>query len=101
IVVDFGARPYMEEATKPRVPARAAQAQAASDDLGGAPRQANKIEVNLKTREPAPGKLGSASASGKQGSAPASQDDTNHKAPRQSAQQPESRRAGSREQPPQ
>src|SRR5262249_42876258 len=48
IVVDFGARPYFDEATKPRVPVRA-QARGASDEHGGAQRQANKIEVNLKT----------------------------------------------------
>jgi serine/threonine protein phosphatase PrpC/tetratricopeptide (TPR) repeat protein len=101
IVVDFGARPYLEEATKPRVPARAAQAQAASDDLGGAPRQANKIEVNLKTREPAPGKLGSASASGKQGSATASQDGANHQAARQSEPQTESRPGAAHSEAPQ
>ncbi|HEU0177085.1 MAG TPA: protein phosphatase 2C domain-containing protein [Blastocatellia bacterium] len=75
IVVDFGARsyaPHTEDATKPRVPARAAQAQAASDEIGGTLRQANKIEVNLKSRESASGKIGSASAGGKQGSAPTS-----------------------------
>jgi serine/threonine protein phosphatase PrpC/cytochrome c-type biogenesis protein CcmH/NrfG len=47
IVVDFGLRPYSEDATKPRVPA---QAQAVSGDLGVAPRQASKIEVNLNSQ---------------------------------------------------
>jgi serine/threonine protein phosphatase PrpC/TolA-binding protein len=69
IVVDFGARQYaQEDATKPRVPAWAAQA--ASDELGVPRRPANKIEVDLKSREPASGKIGSAPAGGKQGSAP-------------------------------
>src|SRR5262245_35006862 len=91
IVVDFGARAYIEEATRPRVPARAAQARGASDDPGGAPRQTNKIEVDLKTRELAPGKRGSASASGKLESAPASQEGASHQAARQSESQTESR----------
>jgi len=56
IVVDFGARSYAptaEDATKPRVPARAAQAQVASDELRGTPRPANKIEVELRSPQPA------------------------------------------------
>jgi len=90
IVVDFGARAYYEEATKPRVPARAAQARGASDELGGPPRQANKIEVDLKMRESASGKIGSASAGGKKGSAPASQEGANYQAARQSEPRAES-----------
>jgi protein phosphatase len=90
IVVDFGARQYYEDATKPRVPARAAQARGASDELGGPPRQANKIEVDLKVRESASGKIGSASAGGKMGSAPASQEGANHQATRQSEPRAES-----------
>ncbi|MBO0724974.1 MAG: protein phosphatase 2C domain-containing protein, partial [Blastocatellia bacterium] len=71
IVVDFGARQYaQEDATKPRGPARAAQAQAAPDELGAPPRPANKIELDLRSRELASGKFGSAAASGKQRSAP-------------------------------
>lgn len=62
IVVDFGARPYAEDATKPRVTVRAAQAKLTTDDLG-ALRPTNKIEVSLKSQEPAPGKFGSAPAS--------------------------------------
>jgi PPM family protein phosphatase len=80
IVVDIGARSYFEDATKPRAPAQAAQAGGASDEFGGGVRQANKIEVSLKTRESASGKLGSASASRKQGSAPASQEGANYQA---------------------
>jgi protein phosphatase len=86
IVIDFGARPYFEDATKPRVPA---QAQVASGELAGAPRQANKIEVNLKSRESASGKLRSASASGKQGSAPALQQSGAHETARPSEPQTE------------
>ncbi len=86
IVVDFGSRQYSEEATKPRVPA---QAQAAPERPGVAPRQTNKIEVNLKSREPASGRLGVASASGKQGSAAASQQSANLQAARQSESQTE------------
>lgn len=89
IVVDFGARPYFEEATKPRVPARAAQARGASDELDGPSRQANKIEVDLKMREPASGKIGPASVGGKKGGA-SSQEGANHQAPRQSEPQTES-----------
>src|SRR5262249_32964967 len=76
IVVDFGARPHPpseEDATKPRISARAAQAKVASDERGGAPRQTNKIEVDLKSHEPSSGKFGSAPASGKHESAPATQ----------------------------
>ena len=90
IVVDFGARPYFEEATKPRVPARAAQARGASDELDGPLRQANKIEVDLKMREPASGKIGPASAGGKRGGATPSQEGANHQAARQSEPQTES-----------
>ncbi|MBO0861343.1 MAG: protein phosphatase 2C domain-containing protein [Chloracidobacterium sp.] len=71
IVVDFGARQYaQEDATKPRAPALAAQAQFASEEFGISPRPANKIEVDLRSREPAAGKIGIAPASGKQGSGP-------------------------------
>jgi protein phosphatase len=65
IVVDFGARSYApqaEDATKPRVTVRAAQARVTSDDLA-AVRQTNKIEVSLKSQEPASERLGSAPAS--------------------------------------
>jgi PPM family protein phosphatase len=52
IVVDFGARPYMEEeATKPRVTMRAAQAKVTEEI--GALRPTHKIEVSLKSQEPA------------------------------------------------
>ncbi|MGH9755081.1 MAG: protein phosphatase 2C domain-containing protein [Blastocatellia bacterium] len=86
IVVDFGSRPYSEEATKPRVPA---QAVGASDRPGEPPRQTNKIEVNLKTRELTSGKLGVAPTSGKQGSASASQQSDTREAARQSESQTE------------
>jgi protein phosphatase len=65
IVVDFGARSYepqLEDATKPRVTVRAAQARVTTDDLA-AVRQTNKIEVNLKSQGPASEKPGSAPAS--------------------------------------
>jgi serine/threonine protein phosphatase PrpC/tetratricopeptide (TPR) repeat protein len=101
IVVDFGARAYFEDATKPRVPARAAQARGASDELGAPPRQANKIEVNLKTREPDSGKIGSAPAVGKKGSAPAPQEGANHQAARQSEPQTESRSGAAQSEAPQ
>src|SRR5215510_7277872 len=101
IVVDFGARAYSDEATKPRVPARAAQARGASDELGGAPRQANKIEVNLKAREPASEKIESASAGGRKGSAPAPQGGANHQAARQSEPQTESRSGAAQSEAPQ
>jgi protein phosphatase len=101
IVVDFGARPYFDEATKPRLPARAAQARGASDELGGAQRQANKIEVNLKTREPASEKIESAPAGGRKGSAPASQGGANHQAARQSESQTESRSGAAQSEAPQ
>jgi len=97
IVVDFGARPYAPhagDATKPRIPAQAAQAQVAYDDLGGTPRQANKIEVDLKSREPASGRFGSAPASGKPGSGQPSQQGQQSPGPqpaRQSEPQTESR----------
>src|SRR5215813_198382 len=69
IVVDFGARQYaQEDATRPRAPAWAAQA--ASDELRVQRRPANKIEVDLKSREPVSKKIGSAPAGGNQGSAP-------------------------------
>jgi TolA-binding protein len=52
IVVDFGARQYMEdEATKPRVTMRPAQAKVTEEI--GALRPTRKIEVNLKSQEPA------------------------------------------------
>ncbi len=52
IVVDFGSRSYSgEEATKPRVPAQAAQARAGAGEIGETPRQAKKIEVNLSQPE--------------------------------------------------
>ncbi len=51
IVVDFGARQYADEATKPRIPAKAAQAQAAPAQQ----RRANRIEVDLKTASGQPG----------------------------------------------
>jgi len=101
IVVDFGARPYFDEATKPRVPVRAAQARGASDEFGGAQRQANKIEVNLKTREPASEKIESAPASGKKGSPPASQGGANHQAARHSEPQTESRSGATQSEAPQ
>lgn len=51
IVVDFGARQYMEEeATKPRGAMRAAQAKVTEEI--GALRPTRKIEVNLKSQEP-------------------------------------------------
>lgn len=86
IVVDFGSRPYSEEATKPRVPA---QAVGASDRSGGTSRQGNKIEVNLRSHESVSGKLGVAPAGGKQGSAPASQQSATREAERQSESQTE------------
>ncbi|MGE0132110.1 MAG: tetratricopeptide repeat protein [Blastocatellales bacterium] len=55
IVIDFGPRRYAEEPTRPRIPAKVAQAQAAP----APPRQANRIEVNLKPSAPASGKRGS------------------------------------------
>jgi len=52
IVVNFGHRQYAEEQTRPRVPAQAAQAQAQA--ASAPPRQANRIEVDLKpTARPA------------------------------------------------
>jgi protein phosphatase len=52
IVVDFGARQYMEEeATKPRATMRAAQARVTEEI--GALRPTGKIEVSLKSQEPA------------------------------------------------
>jgi serine/threonine protein phosphatase PrpC len=51
IVVDFGARQYMEdEATKPRVTMRAAQAKL-TEEIGTL-RPTHKIEVNLKSQGP-------------------------------------------------
>jgi PPM family protein phosphatase len=62
IVVDFGARAYAEDATKPRVTVRAAQAKV-TEEIGATLRQTtNKIEVNLKSQDPATGKLGRAPA---------------------------------------
>ena len=46
IVVDFGRRQSAEEQTRPRIPAQAAQAQAQA--ASAPPRQANRIEVDLK-----------------------------------------------------
>ena len=63
IVVDFGPRPYADEATKPRIPAKAAQARVASNKPAGNPRQSNRIEVNLKSREPASNEPGRQSES--------------------------------------
>jgi cytochrome c-type biogenesis protein CcmH/NrfG len=90
IVVDFGARPYFEDATRPRVSAQAAQAQAATEMLGEAPRHANKIEVNLKSHGSDSGKLHAASAGGKQGNAHASQQSGARETARQSVARTES-----------
>jgi protein phosphatase len=56
IVVDFGARDYVDEPTKPRIPVKAAQAQAAP----APPRQSKRIEVDLK---PADGRSGAGAGS--------------------------------------
>jgi protein phosphatase len=90
IVVDFGARSYFEEATRPRVSAQAAQAQAATEILGETPRHANKIEVNLKSHGSDSGKLHAASAGGKQGNAHASQQSGARETARQSQARTES-----------
>jgi protein phosphatase len=47
IVVEFGRRQYAEEQTRPRVPAQAVPAQARA--ASAPPRQANRIEVDLKS----------------------------------------------------
>jgi protein phosphatase len=49
VVVDFGEREYAEEPTKPKIPAKAAQAHA----VPAPPRQANRIEVELRPAQPA------------------------------------------------
>ena len=49
VVVDFGERQYVEEPTKPRISAKAAQAQASPQAALAPPRQANRIEVDLKS----------------------------------------------------
>src|SRR5262249_30938249 len=54
IVVDFGPRAYAEDSTKPRIPAKAAQAHVAPAQ----PRQSNRIEVDLRPAQPLAGKSG-------------------------------------------
>jgi PPM family protein phosphatase len=82
IVVDFGARQYIEEATKPRVTTRAAQVKV-TEEIGAALRQTNKIEVSLKPQEIASGKLGSAPATrqAQQGQAGANMQNARHYEP--------------------
>lgn len=52
VVVDFGQRQYAEDPTRPRIPAKAAQAHAAPAPQ----RQTNRIEVDLKPAQRAPEK---------------------------------------------